>query len=280
MSRLEKALKRAEQDRDDKGVGVVETRQELTELEYTQTRVEKVDDVVLKESGILTSSTSPAVIEQYNLLRVRVLDALSKNGHNCMLVASPGQGEGKTFTAVNLAVSLVREKTRTVLLIDTDLRHPSIASYFGLSEGPGLYEHLTKGVPLSELLINPGMSGLTMLPAGKSEQYPSDFLNAPAMHSFVREVKNRYSNRYIIFDSPPLLGFSDALYLSHFADGVIIVVRSQETKEEDLKRSLELLHDCPILGIVLNRVHSEFAEWKGYEQYYHTKRFILFRWID
>ncbi len=141
-------------------------------------------------------------------------------------------------------------------------------SYFGLSQEPGLYEHLTKGIPLSELLINPGTPRLTLLPAGKAEQYPSDFLNAPAMHSFVREIKERYSDRYIIFDSPPILGFSDALYLSRFSDGVIIVVRSQETKEEDLKRSLELLQGRPILGTVLNGVRSEFAEWRGYEKYY------------
>ena len=268
MSRLEKALKRAKQDRDDKGASVVETRQKLADLEYTQTRVEKASEAVLRKSGILTPSIPPAIIEQYSLLRVRVLEALSKDGYNSILVASPGQGEGKTFTAVNLAVSLAREKTRTVLLIDTDLRRPAVHNYFGLSQGPGLYEHLTTGVPLSELLINPGTPRLTLLPAGKSEQYPSDFLNAPAMHSFVREVKERYPDRYIIFDSPPLLGFSDALYLSRFADGVIIVVRSQETKEEDLKRSLELLHDRHILGTVLNGVRSEFAEWRGYEKYY------------
>ena len=268
MSRLEKALKRAKQDRDDKGASVVETRQKLTDLEYTQTRVEKTSEAVLRKSGVLTSFIPPSIIEQYNLLRVRVLEALSKNGYNSILVASPGQGEGKTFTAVNLAVSIAREKTHTVLLIDTDLRRPSVHNYFGLSQEPGLYEHLTQGVPLSELLINPGTPRLTLLPAGKAEQYPSDFLNAPAMNSFVREVKERYSDRYIIFDSPPLLGFSDALYLSRFADGVIIVVRSQKTKEEDLKRSIELLHDRPIMGTVLNGVRSELAEWRGYEKYY------------
>ena len=109
---------------------------------------------------------------------------------------------------------------------------------------------------------------MTVVPAGKSEQYPSDFLNVPAMHSFVREVKERYPDCYMIFDSPPLLGFSDALYLSRFAHGVIIVVRSQVTREEDLKRSFELLHDRPILGTVLNAVRSEFAECRGYEKYY------------
>ncbi|MEA3386552.1 MAG: polysaccharide biosynthesis tyrosine autokinase [Thermodesulfobacteriota bacterium] len=268
MSRLEKALKRAKQDRDDKGASVVETRQKLTDLEHTQTRVEQASEAVLRKNGVMTPSIPPVIIEQYNVLRVRVLEALSRDGYKSLLVTSPGQGEGKTFTAVNLAVSLAREKTRTVLLIDTDLRRPAVHKYFGLSQGPGLYEHLTTGVPLSELLINPGTPRLTLLLAGKSEQYPSDFLNTPAMHSFVRKVKERYPDRYIIFDSPPLLGFSDALYLSRFADGVIIVVRSQDTKEADLKRSLEFLQDRHILGTVLNGVSSEFAEWRGYEKYY------------
>lgn len=280
MSRLEKALERAKQARDkgeENRKGIATSLPEsggraglskYLDPEYTQTRIENVDESALSSLGVLTTSIHPAIVEQYNLLRVKVVEALSRDGYNSLMVASPKQGEGKTFTAVNLAISLTRERTRTVLLIDTDMRLPSVHSYFGLPQGPGLYEYLDRGMPLSELLVNPGIPRLTLLPAGKAEQYPSDFLNAPAMHSFVREVKERYPDRYIIFDSPPLLAFSDGLYLSRFADAVIMVVRCQETKEEDLKRALELLHDHHIIGTVLNRVPRELSEWRDYKKYY------------
>jgi protein-tyrosine kinase len=262
MSKLEKAMERAKQAR---GMATSPAsaatpspaggrRSEPIDPVYTQTRVCPTDEALLEKQGVLTPAFNSIIVEQYNLLRARVLEAMTNNGYNSVLVASPELEEGKTLTAVNLAVSIARESNRTVLLIDTDMRQPSVHRYFGLPEGPGLYEHITKGTPLSELLINPGLPRLTVLPAGMPTDYPADFLDGPVMHEFVSDVKGRYPGRYIIFDSPPLLAYADGLYLARYADAVVMVVRSGSTKEDNLRQALESLGDRPLLGTVLNRV--------------------------
>lgn len=264
MSKLEKAMERAKQARgtvtSPAGAATIPSpvnkgrRSEPIDPVYTQTRVYPFDEALLEKHGVLTTAFDSIIVEQYNLLRARVMEAMTSNGYNSILVASPEPEEGKTLTAVNLAISIARESNRTVLLIDTDMRQPSVHRYLGLPEGPGLYEHITKGTPLSELLINPGLPRLTVLPAGMPADYPADLLGGPAMQEFVSDIKGRYPGRYIIFDSPPLLAYADGLYLARYADTVLMVARSGSTKEDNLRQALESLGDRPLLGTVLNRV--------------------------
>ncbi|NPA94931.1 MAG: AAA family ATPase, partial [Thermodesulfobacteria bacterium] len=174
--------------------------------------------------------------------------------YNSVLITSPGPGEGKTLTAVNLAISISRETSRTVLLIDGDMRKPAVTKYLGLPDSPGLYEHLTEGVPLNELLINPGWPRFTLLPAGNPKDYPSDILGSPAMQELIWDVKNRYPERFIIFDSPPLMLYSDGLYLARYVDSILMVAQSGKTPENALKQAVEFVKDRPFLGTVLNRV--------------------------
>jgi protein-tyrosine kinase len=262
MSKLEKAMERAKQARG------AEVSQASTPIPspvkgrksgpidpvYTQTRVYPTNEALLEKYGILTPAFNSIIVEQYNLLRARVLEVMTSNGYNSILVASPEPQEGKTLTAVNLAISIARESNRTVLLIDTDMRRPSVHRYFGLPDSRGLYEHIIKETPLSELLINPGFPRLTVLPAGMPTNYPVDLLACPAMQEFVSDVKRRYQGRYIIFDSPPILAYADGLYLARYADAVLMVARSGSTKENNFRQALESLGDRPLLGTVLNRV--------------------------
>ena len=277
MSKIEKALKRAKEQR--QGSDQPHTFHENTSSQqtkitsswaeepvYTQTKIVPVNPEIFAKYGIVTPSYHPAVVEQYNLLRIKVAEALTSQGLNSILITSPGANEGKTLTAINLALSLARETSRTVLLVDADMRKPSIHRYLGLPQGPGLYEHLTEKRPLSELLINPGVPRLTVLPAGEAKDYPADLLGSPGMEALAREMKSRYPDRFVIFDSPALLAFSDALYLSRYTDVVITAARSGETKKEQLLQAHELLKDRNILGTVLNRVplNSEFKAYYGY----------------
>lgn len=225
---------------------------------YSQTRVASMDTAKLERYGILTSDFSPVVVEQYNLLRVKVLSLMSEKGFSSLLVASPGSDEGKTVTAVNLAISIARETSRTVLLVDADMRRPAVHYYLGLDESPGLYEHLTRGEALNRLLVNPGIPRLTLLQAGRPEEYPADILGGPVMEDFVNDIKKRYPERIIIFDAPPMNIFSDSLYLKKYADAVLMVVRSKVTTEEDLRSTMDELGETPLLGVVLNRVPEKY----------------------
>ena len=285
MSKLEKALERAKQQREGAKGSAAEKKQQqfdrsqktaapldkhrIVEPVYTETKVIPSDTESLKQYNVLTPEFHPAIVEQYNLLRVRLETMLTQMKYNSILVTSPGPDEGKTLTAVNLAISISRETSRTVLLIDGDMRRPTVTNYLGLPESPGLYEHLTQNVPLKELLINPGWPRFTLLPAGKpQEEYPADILGSPAMQELIWDVKNRYPERFIIFDSPPLMLYSDALYLARYVDSVLMVARSGKTKESALKEAIEMVKDRPFLGTVLNRVPPEQSKAYEYGKYY------------
>ncbi len=234
---------------------------------YTQTRVTPADKAVLEKHGILTTDCPEIIIEQYNLLRVKIETAMKENDARSIMVCSPGPKEGKTITAINLAISIARETSRTVLLVDADMRKPAIHKYMGIEAEAGLFEHLTKGTPLNELLINPGIPRLTILTAGTPSDYPADLLGSPAMHDFVTDIKNRYPERLVIFDSPPLNLFSDGLYLARYADTALMVVRSCKSKEEELDKAMEEISHTNLLGIALNRVPARYCpsyDYRGY----------------
>ena len=282
MSKLEKALEMAQQARDDNPEKQTDTEASLQHAEsptgegkqrghiepvYTQTKVAPTDHTTLKKHGILTPEFHPTIVEQYNLLRVKIETVMEERKAKSLMICSPGPREGKTVTAVNLAISIARETSRTVLLVDADMRKPAINRYLGLRQAPGLYEHLTKGVPLSELLINPGIPRLTILTAGMPGDYPADLLGGPAMQDLVSDIKDRYPERMIIFDSPPLNLFSDGLYLARYADTALMVARSCSTKEDELNRAMEETGDTFIIGTVLNRVPQQYCPSYDYEGY-------------
>ncbi len=278
MSMLEKALNRARQARQEGKAGPIRDHQEPETVSqtgsegiinpvYTHTKVCRADHALLERRGVITPDFHPAIVEEYNLLRAKLEAIMIKNGFKSILITSPGPEEGKTLTAVNLAISLSREASRTVLLVDADMRNPAVTEYLGISKGPVLFEHLTKDAPLKDLLINPGLPRLTVLPAGTPSDYPADLLASPAMKRLVADIKDRYPERTIIFDSPPLTAFSDGLYLARYADAVLMVVRSGVTKENDLIHALENVSDRPLLGTVLNRVKKDQCAAYSYGKY-------------
>ncbi len=285
MSKLEKALEMAEQARGDVSAqpekeataasaevtaeeASSSTKQRgLIEPVYTQTRVSHADHSTLEKHGILTPEFNPSIVEQYNLLRVKTETLMDEKNAKSLLICSPGPEEGKTVTAVNLAISIARETSRTVLLVDADMRKPAVHRYLDIEECPGLYEHLTQGVPLNELLINPGISRLTILTAGKPEDYPADLLGGPAMREFVKDIRNRYPERIVIFDSPPMNLFADGLYIAKYAEAAMMVIRSNSTREEELIKAMEDMGEDLLIGTVLNRVPREYSPTYTYRGY-------------
>ncbi len=285
MSKLEKALEMAQEARStstdkpgkdhhketqpssvDKAGSSVPQRNKIDPV-YTQTKVSPADQGTLEKHGILTPEFHPTIVEQYNLLRVKVQRLMFEKKARSLVVCSPGPGEGKTVTAVNLAISIARETSRTVLLVDADMRRSALNRYMGLEDTPGLYEHLTRGLPLNELLINPGIPRLTILTAGMPGHCPADILGGPAMQEFVADIRDRYRERMVIFDSPPLNLFSDGLYLARYADAALMVVRSGHTKEEELTKAMEETGETFMLGTVLNRVPEKYCPSYNYKGY-------------
>jgi protein-tyrosine kinase len=262
MSRIEEALEKALKVRPQeraaaKETPAVERVSDMPKFEFSGGAV----DVSGVDRHIVTiTEPRSSVAEQYSKLRARILRATAKDSHNTIMVTSSDTGEGKTITAINLAVSIANELDHTALLIDADLRRPSVHQYLGLSPSSGLSDYLMDKADLSDVLIKTGIGKLVLLPAGNPPQNPSELISSDRMRSFVSEVKGRYKDRYIIFDSSPLLLTAEPISLSNYVDGTLFVVQADRTVPKAATQALSLLKGCPVLGVVFNNVPQYLAK--------------------
>lgn len=234
-------------------------------LNNPKTTVLKVPLSELRKNRIIASYDNFAVTAQYKLLRTQVLRRMKANNWNSLAITSPRPGEGKTLTSINLAISLARGLNQTVMLVDFDLRRPSVANYFNLRPPLGLTDYLDKNVPLSEVLFNPGIEGLVILPTTVPVLDSSELLSSRKLLQLVKEIKTRYPDRFIIFDLPPLLEADDALSFSSNVDALMLVIEENKTRKEDLKNALSLLHGVNVIGIMPNKCSGSSAAYsQGY----------------
>ncbi len=258
MGSIEKALEKAKRQRKinaeaEERVEVGEQTPFLERPIYTQTRQVPLDKSCLMGKRIYDPLCNPTIIDGYNLLRTQVLQKTRDSGSNTILITSTTKGEGKTLTAINLAISISREVAQTVLLVDADLRHPTVQKYFDLKVEVGLSDYLLHDIPIPDLLINPGIDKLIILPGGKAIPGSTEILGSPKMAELVQEMKTRYKDRYLIFDCSPLLVNPDSLIFSSYVDGIILVVEAGKTTTDQVKKAMEFLKGRNLLGTVLNK---------------------------
>lgn len=262
MERIKQALERARAERESTPVGQGRggpaagpgSAPALSgPIVYTQTRVCRLDPELLRRNRILGGGEPEEVVTAYRMLRTQVLQRMLANDWRALAVSSPGPGAGKSLTAINLALSLAREVDHTVLLVDLDLRRPALHTCLGLGVRHGIGDYLLREVPLPEILVNPGVERLVVLPGREPLQDSSELLRSPRMVALVEELKARYPSRLIVFDLPPLLATDDALAFSPYADAVLLVLEEGRTTREEVAAARELLEGTPILGTVLNK---------------------------
>jgi Mrp family chromosome partitioning ATPase len=169
-------------------------------------------------------------------------------------VLSPGPDDGKTTTAINLALCLANDRRHTVLLVDTDLRNPSIAAAFGLKPEFGFDDVLRGDATIEQCLYHPqGHDRIVLLPARGPVANSSELLAGPVGRAAVVELRSRYVDRLLLFDLPPLLAADDAVAFLPLIDCGLLVIAERITRREDLLRSMELVRTTPIVGTVLNK---------------------------
>jgi len=222
-------------------------------IDYSQTRTVSLSNKVLIENRVVTAFENDERAEPYRQLRTQVLKKLRDNNWRTLAITSAQQGAGKTLTAINLAIAIAKEVNQTVLLADMDFKAPSILDVLGLEVEVGLVEHLTGQVSLEDVLVNPGLDRLTVLPALPVAGATSEILSSPRMKSMLDEIVNRYSDRLIIFDLPPLLRDDDALVFTPYVDTTLLVVENGVTTPEEMERCVQLLEGTNILGTILNK---------------------------
>jgi receptor protein-tyrosine kinase len=181
---------------------------------------------------------------------------------NLVLVTSALAGEGKTFCAINLAISMALERDRTVLLVDADVAKPSIPRALGLNAASGLMDVLLdRQVDLGSVLWTTDISGLTVLPAGTAHQHATELLASDTMRSLLRDLGERYHDRIVVFDSPPLLAASEAGALASHVGQIVVVVEAGKTSEAALKRALGRVDTSRVTGLLLNKVEATPLEY-------------------
>ncbi|MBZ0156190.1 MAG: polysaccharide biosynthesis tyrosine autokinase [Alphaproteobacteria bacterium] len=192
--------------------------------------------------------------EQYRRIRARLLKMAPKETLTTIMVTSPDMGEGKSTTCLNLAVTMAREIDYTVLIVDADLRNPSLHRYLGLKPKYGLSEYLSGKVELKDVLVRTGMRKLVLLPAGDPPENPSELLSSDRMRMLVHELKYRYRDRYVFFDSSPVLATADAFSLGRHMDGIIMVVQATHTTSKMAVKAASLMKGLSMLGVIFNNV--------------------------
>lgn len=219
---------------------------------------------------ILVTVDSPGspIAECFRFLRTSLTRPLHGEAPRTILITSPLSGDGKTFVACNLAATLSQGMDEWVLLVDCDLRKPQVHHVFGHHVAPkGLSTHLSQNVPLSELLIRTEIDKLTILPGGNSTTRPAELLTSTKMRAFIREVRDRYADRYVLFDSTPLELAPETFALANEMDGVLLVVRRGRTPRQAVERAMDKIRREKLLGIVFNAYDKPLRAYRKYPSY-------------
>lgn len=234
--------------------------------------VPKLHQKVVNSSLVTVNAPDSAVREEYQKLK-SMLTKLTKSDDfkNVIMVTSALSGEGKSITALNLAVTIAQEYDHTVLLVDADLRRPCVESYLGIQPGIGLADCLEHGVEVSKALVKTGIGKLSILPAGSKVPNPVELLSSNKMGEFLQELKLRYKDRYIIVDTPPVLLFAEAHVIGSMVDGVIFVVREGMVPFQQLKEAFNLMKGANILGVVYNDAAVSRSDSYHYYSKYKTR---------
>ena len=202
--------------------------------------------------------------EQYRSVRTRIRQAENGRPLRALVVTSPGKGDGKSLTAANLALTMAQEFQQRVLLVDSDLRRPTVHRLFGLQQSPGLVDVLMGGTTLEDALVSVPEHHLTILPSGPVPSHPAELLGSSAMRRLLDSVRTEFDR--VILDMPPVAPLADVSVVASMTDGLLMIVRAGATTKPAIERALAGLDASKVLGIVLNAAGADDGSY-GYEGY-------------
>ncbi|WP_374651109.1 CpsD/CapB family tyrosine-protein kinase [Dongia sp.] len=219
---------------------------------YTETTMAPQDLRRMNEERLIADALGHPVSDTYGLLRTQVLQRMRANNMSVLAVTSPESGAGVTTTAANLALAVALDVNQTVLLVDLNLREPDLHRKFHIKPQAGIDDYLHGTVELRECLVCPGVPRLVVLPARAANGEAAEVLSSPRMAALARELRNRYQDRIIIYDMPPLIPSGDTLGFLPNVDAVLLVARAGKTTKNEIEKSAYLLGSKPIVGTLLN----------------------------
>jgi len=225
-----------------------------SEIVYTRTKIHTPSADVLERNRILNPGSKERAAVAFRMLRTQVLQRMDANGWRTLAIFSPGESDGKSTTAANLAVNLANDRSHTVLLVEFDFRRPTLAARFGLSPEFGSDDALGGQAGVEDCLYHlGGFDRFVLMPARSTLRNSSEILAGPRSRNIVSEMRARYPERIVLFDLPPVLTADDALSFAPLIECGLVVAAEGSTRRNDLVRTVELLHKTPLVGTVLNR---------------------------
>ncbi len=246
---LDKALQTAEQEKTKSVLKDVFQDELFAEPGIKQS----INPELMRQKRVVTFQNQNAEAEAFRMLRTKILKQLKKNDWNSFGITAPAQGAGKSTLAVNLAIAMAMDVNQSVLLVDLDLRYPKIHWFFGLENQNGIRDYFLSDKPLSEILVNPGVDRLAVLPGRGQALGSSEILSGPKMKKLVNEINQQNQSRIIIYDLPPVLATDDVLVTTDYYDAVLVVVEEGRTQPEEVTKTMKLLAGKNLLGTVLNK---------------------------
>lgn len=230
-----------------------------------------LDLAALAEKGVVTPNAPRSFIaDQYRVIKRPLIENATRRGAdavnhaNLIMVTSALSGEGKSFTSINLAMSIAAELDHTVMLVDADVARPSVLKMLGLEQGPGLLEVLEGKADIASTLLRTNVDKLTLLPSGTPHPKATELLASDAMGALLDDIATRYPDRIVIFDSPPLLLTTEARVLASHMGQIVIVVHAGRTLQAEVQHALSTIENCPIRLMLLNKARSIGRDSYGY----------------
>ncbi len=233
-------------------------------IEYTQTRVVNANKYIWRKNKIFAWDKSHKLTASVDMLRTLVMKKMETNGWRSLAVVAPNSGAGCTVMSINLAMSMAENPNKSVMLIDLDLRQPQVAEKLGLPfYKDGVLEYLSGGAPLMNILVNPGLPRLVVAPVYKAIEYSAEILSQKIVANMLMEIRDRYTDRIVLLNVPPLLSSDDALIVLQNVDCALLVLGDGEHSAEGIENSMRMLGDIPLVGMMVNRaksIHSRVVE--------------------
>jgi protein-tyrosine kinase len=257
VDRLEKALQKAREERErvvaGPGTAAIPVAPEAADAVKTRrSHLIELTDQALEQNRVVARMAHNPNADIFRILRTKVLRHLTEANLTTVAVTSANHGEGKTTIAVNLALSLALDVKQTVLLVDLDLRDPSVHRWLGIEPELGLSDYFQNDAPLADCLVDPRIERLKVLPVHQPLEMSSETLGTPKMAKLANELKTRYPDRIVIYDMPPLLAQDDVIAFLPHVDSVLLVVREGITHAEDVRQCMNVLDGANLIGTVLN----------------------------
>jgi Mrp family chromosome partitioning ATPase len=244
-----------------------ESDRELRSIDFAEIPSQWPDEDLLVENRIVAAQPDSPSRSVYKMLRTRILHRMRTSNWNVLGVSGSGPGEGKTLSAINLAYSLSHDVNYEVILVDLDLRRPSVHSVLGLEPEKDLESYIQGDASLEEVLVRPGEKRLAVLPNMTSHRDSSEVLSSPQIVNLVGELRSLGRNTITVFDLPPVLAGDDVLAFSPLMDAILLIVAEGICKRPNLLAMQELLKDSEVIGMVLNRSREQSSSMEYYGYY-------------